>query len=307
MRAFSPLSLPFAFQAAPETPVEILTKVSLTAIFYAILVLVAAYVLVRLSTAVLEALAQRAPRARFFFMMLAPLVRFGVWLGSSLIILAIFSPSRDTLFAVLASVGIALGLGAQDLVKNIIGGLVILADRPYQLGDRVKIGDAYGEIVHIGLRSTKLVTPDDTRVTIPNSEILSGKVWNANSGVPDCQVVTDLYLPIDTDPVQAMEIGYEAAYSSPYTLLTKPVAIRLLDAFADNPYLILRVKAYVYDHRHETAFQTDVILRAKAEFLRRGMLKPWAHYGLPLPATALRAEKVAQDSGPLQSSSDSRD
>lgn len=48
----------------------------------------------------------------------------------------------------------------------------------------------------------------------------------------------------------------------------------LLDAFADDPYLILRVKAYVYDHRHETAYQTDVTLRAKAEFLRRGMLKP---------------------------------
>lgn len=61
MGAYSPCSVPFAFQATPETPVEILTKVSLTAIFYSILVLVAAYVAVRLSTAVLEAFAQRAP------------------------------------------------------------------------------------------------------------------------------------------------------------------------------------------------------------------------------------------------------
>lgn len=300
MRAFSPFIIPLAFQATPGTPVEILTRISFTALLNAIVVLIGAYVLVRVSTGLLEVLAHRAPRARFFFMLLAPLIRFALWLGSGVIILAIFSPSRDTLFAVAASVGLALGLGAQDLVKNIIGGLVILADRPYQLGDRVKIGNAYGEVVHIGLRSTKLVTADDTRVTIPNSEILSSQAWNANSGVPDCQVVTDLYLPIDADPIQAIEIGYEAAYSSPYTLLTKPVAIRLVDAFADNPYLILRVKGYVYDHRHEAAYQTDITLRAKAEFLRRGLLKPWSHYDPALRATDLRAEKDTRDSGPLE-------
>lgn len=261
-------------QTPPGSPVEILTRISPTHLLYAFLVIAAAYVLIRMSTRSLDVLARKAPRARFFFLMLAPLIRFGVWLSSGILILAIFAPSRETLFAVLASVGIALGLGAQDLVKNLIGGLIILVDRPYQIGDRVRIGNAYGEIDHIGLRSTKLTTPDDTRVTIPNSEILSNMVWNANSGVPTCQVVTDLYLPIDTDPIQAMEIGYEAAYSSPYTLLTRPVVVHLQDAFAHQPYLILRVKAYVYDHRYEPALQTDITRRAKAEFLRRGLLKP---------------------------------
>jgi small-conductance mechanosensitive channel len=273
----------FGFQIPSGTPVELLTRISPRSLLYAILVIIAAYVVIRASTTALDMLARQAPRARFFFLMLAPLIRFGIWLSSGVIVLAIFAPSRDTLFAVLASVGLALGLGAQDLVKNIIGGLIILTDRPYQVGDRVRIGDAYGEIDHIGLRSTKLTTPDDTRVTIPNSAILNTMVWNANSGVPTCQVVTDLYLPIDTDPIQAMEIGYEAAYSSPYTLLTKPVVVRLQDAFAHHPHMVLRVKAYVYDHRYEPALQTDITRRAKAEFLRRGLLKSWSYAGT-LPA-----------------------
>ncbi|MDQ3011794.1 MAG: mechanosensitive ion channel family protein [Acidobacteriota bacterium] len=125
----------------------------------------------------------------------------------------------------------------------------------------------YGEIDHIGLRSTKLTTPDNTRVTIPNSDILSGKVWNANSGVLDCQVVTDLFLPIDTDPVTATEIGYEAAYSSPFILLSKPVVVLVQDAFDQRSFLRLRVKEYVYDHRFEPRFQSDITMRAKAEFL----------------------------------------
>ena len=256
-----------------ERPVEILTRFTWQDIFYAAMIVASIWLLVRLSTSLLEAFSQQAPRARFFFKLLAPILRFGFWLVGLTIVLSVFSPSRETLLAMLASVGIAVGLGTQDLVKNIIGGLVILVDRPFQLGDRVRIGNAYGEIDHIGLRSTKLTTPDDTRVTIPNSEILSSTAWNSNSGVLDCQVVTDLFLPIDADPVTIEEIGYEAAFSSPFILLSKPVVVLVQDGFDHCPFTRLRVKAYVYDHRFEPRFQSDITQRAKAEFNRRGLLR----------------------------------
>ncbi|MEZ4586973.1 MAG: mechanosensitive ion channel family protein [Gemmatimonadales bacterium] len=266
-----PESEPFAHRES----LEFLTSVSFGSVAEAIVVIAAAWFLVRLADRLLAAAADQAPRARFFFKLLAPAFRFALWAVAGFLVVSIFAPSRDTLLALLASVGIALGLGSQDLIKNVIGGLVILVDRPYQLGDRVKIGDAYGEIDHIGLRSTKLTTPDDTRVTIPNSEILSGKAWNANSGVPDCQVVTDLFLPADTDPRVALEVGYEAAYSSPYLLLSKPVVVLVQDKFDQRPHLMLRIKGYVYDHRFEPRLQSDVTMRAKGEFLRRGMLAGW--------------------------------
>ena len=271
----------FAMQVTPTTsPVSFISGISPSKILYALLILVAAYLAIRFITATLEALSNHAARARFFFKMLIPVMRFVLWLMSIIIVIAIFAPSTNAMLAVLASVGIALGLGAQDLVKNIIGGLVILADRPYQLGDRVKIGDAYGEIDHIGLRSTKLTTPDDTRVTIPNSEILSGKAWNANSGVLTCQVVTDIFLPHDVDPSEALELGYESAYSSPYVLLSKPVVVLLQDRFDYVPYMTLRIKAYVYDHRFEPRFQSDITVRTKTELLKRGLLEKW---NLPSP------------------------
>ena len=160
-----------------------------------VLTLVAAWLLIRWTSRALESMSGRSTRARFFIKWIEPILRIGIWFVAILICVNLLAPSRETFLAGIASLGIALGLGAQDLVKNLIGGLVVLGDRPYQLGDRVRIGDAYGEIDHIGLRSTKLTTPDDTRVTIPNAQILSDRVFNANSGVPDCQVVTDLFLP----------------------------------------------------------------------------------------------------------------
>lgn len=278
---------------APEalTPaVDVLQRISGWRVLAALVVLAGAYITVRAVAAGIEAVSRSAPRARLFFSGLGPVLGFVVWIVASIAVVAIFAPSRETLLAIAASVGIALGLGAQDLVRNVIGGLVIIVDRPYQLGDRVRIGDAYGEIDHIGLRSTKLTTPDDTRVTIPNSAILSGMAWNANSGNLDCQVVTELFLPHDSDLVETQTIAYEAAYSSPYILLTKPIAIRIEDRFQDGPYLLVKVKAYVYDHRYERAFQTDVTTRAKTEFLRRGLLLRWSRHDDAPSSAQLRAE-----------------
>lgn len=238
-------------------------------------VLLLTWVAIRYLSRLLSLLASRTPKARFLAKWLEPVLRIALWFGAIVICFRLVAPSTDTFLAAIGSLAIAIGLGAQDLIKNIIGGFVILADRPYQLGDRVRIGDAYGEIDHIGLRSTKLTTPEDTRVTIPNSDILIQHVFNANSGVPDCQVVTDVVVPVETDPHAAWRIGMEAAHTSPYTLQSKPVVVLTQDVFDRRPMLRVRIKAYVYDHRYEPAMQSDITQRAKTEMLRLGMLKPW--------------------------------
>ena len=263
------LSLVLLQQQVPT----LLENVSLRSIILAVLIFASAWFVIHWSTRIFDKFAARSTRGRFLFRRGEPVVRMLVWFYAAYLALLILAPSRETFLALIASIGLAIGLGAQDLVKNIIGGLIVLIDRPYQLGDRVKIGDAYGEIDHIGLRSTKLTTPDDTRVTIPNSEILVGKVYNANSGVPDCQVVTDIVVPHNIDPQFAIELGYEAAYSSPFLLLDKPVVVLILDRFDRSPYCIVRVKAYVYDHRSEPRMQSDITARMKSELLRAGILE----------------------------------
>lgn len=236
----------------------------------------------------IDFLGARVARTRFFFKRLEPVLRIAVWFVALFILLDLLAPSQETFVAVIGSLAIALGLGAQDLVRNVIGGLTILTDHPYQLGDRVRIGDAYGEIDHIGLRSTRLTTPDDTRVTIPNATVVSSHVFNANSGVPDCQVVTDLFLPLDTDPDLAIRIGREAAVTSRYVLARKPVVVLLSDELREHPYLRLRIKAYVYDHRYESRMQSDVTTTVKRELRRLGF---WAG----TPATPPAADPSATE------------
>jgi MscS family membrane protein len=240
------------------------------------------WISIRFLSKLFNLLARQIPRSRFVMRLLEPATRIGLWFLAIFLVIKILAPTQETFFASVASIGLAFGLGAQDLIKNVIGGLVVLIDRPYQLGDRVRIGEAYGEIDQVGLRSTKLTTQDDTRVTIPNMDILNQKVFNANSGVPDCQVVTDLFLPPETDPDVAMRIGYEAAACSPFLLARKPIVSLVSHGFDRRPYLRLRIKAYVYDHRYEPRLMSDVTSRAAKEFIRLGVLKGWKHDGTDL-------------------------
>jgi small-conductance mechanosensitive channel len=224
---------------------------------------------------VFASLAQARPRTRFIVRMIEPALRILFWFAAILFAISLLAPSQDAFLAAIGSAAIAIGLGAQDLIKNLIGGFVIVADRPYQMGDRVKIGDAYGEITRIGLRSTKMMTPDDTLVTIPNSHILDSFSFNDNAGVPECLVSTDLYLPADTDPDLAIRVGHDALVTCPYVLLRRRRAVVLEDAYTESPFMILKLKGYVYDHRYRPAMITDLTRRCKQEFRRLGLLERW--------------------------------
>jgi MscS family membrane protein len=194
------ICFPVAILLQGEQARNIFEFFTLNRILSVFAILLLTWLLIRYSTKLLDALSTRGPRIRFVVKWVEPVLRIILWFAAIFASFYLLAPSKETLWAAIGSVAIAVGLGAQDLIKNFVGGLVILADRPYQLGDRVRIGDADGEIDHIGLRSTKLTTFGDTRVTIPNADVLNNRVFNANSGVPDCQVETDLYLPPDTNP-----------------------------------------------------------------------------------------------------------
>lgn len=258
------------FQAAdPESLLDYLTPSRVAVVAIAI---PAAWAVIRGATLGLGFLGKSVPRARFFFSRLVPFVSASVWFIVAFVILSMLAPTRETFLAGIGSIAIALGLGAQDLIKNVLGGIVVLTDRPFQLKDRVRIGDAYGEIDHIGLRSIKLITPEGDRVTVPNVDILTSQVFNANSGVPASKVVTDIFLPFHVDTDEAQRVGREAAFASPYVLVSKPVVVVIADQFQDSPYVRVRIMAYVHDHHFEQEMQSDITVRAKQEFARRGML-----------------------------------
>lgn len=240
-----------------------------------VILLVLTMLAVRGTVTLLEALAGRSAERRLFYKKLIPIARLLLWtMAAYLVIAVIFQIDSQGLFAAITAVGVGVAFAAQDILKNIFGGLVIIFDQPFQVGDKIAVGSSYGEVVSIGMRSTRITTPDDNLVTVPNSQVVDGQVSNANAGALDCQVVTDLYLPGWVDVRLAKRIAYEAAANSRFVYLDKPIVIICKDEVNETFLLHLKVKAYVLDTRYEFLLMSDITEAAKAEFLRHGLLTP---------------------------------
>jgi len=113
-----------------------------------------------------------------------------------------------TLIAGLSIGGLAFALAAQDTIKNVYGGFTILTDRPFRIGDRIKVDGFDGFVENIGIRSTRLRTLEKRMVTIPNFKLVEASVENI-SEEPKRRILMKLGLTYNTTPEkmdQAMSI-----------------------------------------------------------------------------------------------------
>lgn len=183
-------------------------------------------------------------------------------------------------FAIIGGgVAVAVGFATRDLLASIVAGIMIVFDRPFQVGDRVSFGGEYGDVQQIGLRSVRLRTLDDSIVTIPNNLFLSDVTSSANFGVLDMQIDTDFYIGIDQDARLACELVREAAAISRYVHLPKPLAVNVEQVQLDSMIALrIRLKAYVLDTLYEKRFVSDVTLRVLDAFAEHDIRPPSLSY-----------------------------
>jgi len=256
-------------------PPELSEVISLSNIVWTFITLILGYFIITLIINLLSNIARRNKKREFAIKRIIPIIRILSWAFIVyLIIEGIYSPPAATVFAFLASVGVAVGFASQDLLKNVFGGLVVMFDRPFQIGDKIESGKYYGEVIEIGIRSTKVVSPDDSVITIPNSEFMMQYVANSNSGENNCQVVAEIYLPLDIDTVKVRQIATEAALVSKYIFLNKPITVLFFNEFIDrNSVLKMRLKAYVSTLDKEFAFKSELTELVIKELIKEGILK----------------------------------
>lgn len=238
-----------------------------------------------------QRLMTRLPARRFLILQISTLFSFVWYIGGVFSLVAtIMQPPRELLLAVGGSLAVAVGIALKDVVASVIAGMVLLFDRPFQVGDRVAFGDTYGEIVSIGLRSVRLVTLDDNLVTIPNARFITEAVASGNAGALDMMVVTDFHLAIDEAVERARDIVFDVIVTSRFVYLKKPVSFAIEEvALPDRLAIRLRAKAYVLDVRYEKAFQSDIVLRAERLFREQGIRRPGRSDGTERPPVAATA------------------
>lgn len=264
-------------EAEEESIQQSITDViSISKVVWAILLLIGSWVVIRFTSRILEILAERSTSYRITIKSFIPVIKIAGWLTVAFVVVAgIFKPPAATVLAFSASIGVAVGFASQDILKNIFGGIMILFDRPFKSGDKIDVGGYYGEVVEIGLRSTRIVTPDDNLVSIPNSEIMNSSVSNANAGESNCQVVAEIYLPINADTTKCRLIATQAAKVSKYVYLNKPITVVFANEFKDHRSLLkMKIKAYVLDIRDEFKFKSEMTETTIKKLLEEKVLNP---------------------------------
>ncbi|OBY66166.1 mechanosensitive ion channel protein MscS [Polaribacter vadi] len=245
-------------------------------IFWALIFVIVGYLVIRFTISLLEKYAEKFTNQRITIKGIIPIIKIFGWIFIIvLIIVGIFQPPQSTVLAVSASLGIAIGFASQDIIKNIFGGVIILLDRPFMVGDKIEVGSHYGEVVEIGLRSIRIVTADDSLVSIPNGELMNQSVSNSNTGEANCQVVAEIYLPITVDTKRVRELAKESAQVSKYIYLNKPIYVLFFNEVKEGrSYLKMRLKAYVVDIRYEFAFKSDMTEIVMKELLSQKIIDP---------------------------------
>ncbi|WP_456382568.1 mechanosensitive ion channel family protein [Hydrogenimonas sp.] len=227
--------------------------------YYVLIIFTAAWVVTRLVDAILETYLVPYVRESEGKLddQLLPIVRKGfklsVW--AIAIIVALDNAGYDVK-AVLASLGIgglALALAAKDTVANLFGSFTIFVDKPFVVGDRVKVKGYDGFVREVGIRSTRLQTLDGRMVTIPNQFVANESIINVTSE-PSRKITMDLGLTYDTTPQKmdlAMQTLRQIAQAHPN------VEEKIVTAFTEFLDSALNIRFIYYIKKGAPVFDTQ--------------------------------------------------
>jgi small-conductance mechanosensitive channel len=245
-------------------------------VLLSVFVIIGVMIALRFLSSVVDRVSARFAHRRLMFQKIESFTRFFAYFATGGIVIGLSFQINQTVLALVGgTLAVAIGFAMRDLVAAMIAGVTIMFDRPFQVGDRVKYGGEYGDIIKIGLRSVQMFTLDHNVVTIPNNKILTDVSSCGNYGALEMQVQFDFYIGVDQDIELAERLISEGILSSRYVYLDKPIDVFIKQVIEKDYVAIhLRGKAYVVDTKYEKPFETDVMKRILLAFRQRGILPP---------------------------------
>jgi MscS family membrane protein len=159
--------------------------------------------------------------------------RYLIWFVAFLLILSTFQIDITPLLAGAGIGALALALAAQEILSNFLGGAIIAVDKPFRIGDRVKIDTFFGDVMSIGLRSTRIKTLDNQIVTVPNAKVTSSVV--INYAMPDLTMKVRIPFSVaygsDMEKVKGILLGIarEAAEKTSWVITDPAPSVYFLE------------------------------------------------------------------------------
>jgi potassium-dependent mechanosensitive channel len=187
-------------------------------------------------------------------------------------------------FAIVAgALGIGIGFGLQNVVNNFVSGLILLFERPVRVGDTVVVADEWGTIQKIGLRSTVMLTFDQSEMIVPNADLVSEKVTNWTLSSTGARLIMTVGVAYGSSIAQVLAILRESGFAHP-AVLTDPPPVALFTAFGDSS-LDFELRVWVSEIRLRLEVRSAVLTEIERRFSEAGI-------GIPFPQRDLHVRTI---------------
>lgn len=193
---------------------------------------------------------------------------YAIWSFGILIALHVFGLNTASLAVAFGALGIGLGFGLQNIFNNFISGIILLFERPIQVGDDVEINGVWANVKKINVRATVVQTYDNASLIIPNSEFISSQVTNWSFKDKRLRVSVTVGVAYGSDVTLVRETLLEIARSTKKVLkLPKPDVV-FMD-FGDSA-LIFKLRVWT-DIDNMVIVGTDIRFEIDRLFRERGI------------------------------------
>jgi small-conductance mechanosensitive channel/CRP-like cAMP-binding protein len=179
-------------------------------------------------------------------------------------------------------IAIIVGFAGQNFFAGVIGGISIQINRPYKLGDWLKVGDTYAEVREINWRSTRLCTNDDIYLDIPNNEMVSHQIVNLHYPTEIHAMRIRVGVEYKNPPNFVKDVLRRAAQGAKNVVPDPPVKVFLVD-FAEHA-VIYEIKYYMGNHARINETNDSVRTNVWYELKRQGIT-------IPFPIRTLHVER----------------
>ncbi|MEO0853475.1 MAG: mechanosensitive ion channel domain-containing protein, partial [Cyanobacteria bacterium J06648_11] len=214
----------------------------------------------------------------------ATAIQYLLTLIGTIVVLPSAGIDFSSIALVAGAVGLGIGFGLQNLSNNFISGLVVLFERPIQVGDYIEIENLQGTVERISIRATAIRTQDNIYVIVPNSRFVEANVVNWSYRSPRCRIHISVGVAYQSDPEAVKDAMMAAARSNP-RVLTNPEPRVWLTGFGDSA---LNFDLLVWTSRPQARFdlESELNLSIIAEFRRRGIEIPFPQRDIHLKSAA---------------------
>ncbi len=244
-----------------------------------------AVLLARLITLILdEDVYSRLELGRGVPFAISAVVKYGIITLGFLLAVGAMGMGMDKITILLGALGVGLGFGLQNVVNNFVSGLILIFERPIQIGDSVEVGSVAGTVKRMGIRSSTIRSFEGADITIPNGTLLSDALTNWTMSDRTRRIEVSVGVAYGSNPDEVIEMLREA-FRGQEGLLEKPEPQVLFTGFGDSS-LDFVVRAWVADNDDFVKIRSRVALAVNRLLESRGI-------EIPFPQRDLHVRSVA--------------